>query len=336
MITRALKFKMLCGAEGIIPLPETTLDKVKSTEEFINQIKLYREGIRRFNDRNPMLEWSTKKETFKTLGLVIHDLINARKFINHQLITLDGVNQLFCLDFTTETITLCETDTHEELGQMHINIIFDNWAELFYPTWTVIPVEEEEEEEEVPNTSVYDHMRPKMQDALGSLEFELWDYLFSILGVDGNLLNPSSVIHVHYSGGGDSGDIDSVTIYEKMSDIAIKMGTKAHDLFDSDTVHSIERLIWDVIDSKEGGFYNNEGGYGEMTIGISKFEWTHSNYIQSEEQTVAEHYDFDDELPEEVREAMSATAPETKSEVTLADIVTEHHESLMMLKDLEE
>lgn len=288
---------MLCGVEGIISLPSTILSEVASTEEFINQIKLYKEGIRRFNDRNPKLEWSAKKETFATLGLVIHDLVNARKFINHSLINLDEINQMFYLDFTTETITLYGMNTHEELGQMHLNIIFDNWKETFYShldSWVVDMEFVEEGVEKVVESTQYELMLPKMIESLDSDAFELWNNLFTLLKCDGTTISEKDTICIHYSGGGDSGDIDSINIEELEKD-----AVSLDEIFDSETVNNIRSLIWKIIDSKERGFENNDGGYGEMTIRISKFKWNHSNYYQHEDQTVAEEYDFDD-LEEEV------------------------------------
>ncbi len=58
MRSRALKFKLLCGLQGCIPLDPTDLSEVGSAAEFIDIIDKFRVGIRKFNDRNPMITWN--------------------------------------------------------------------------------------------------------------------------------------------------------------------------------------------------------------------------------------------------------------------------------------
>ena len=88
MRTRALKFKLLCGLEGCIPLDSTTLTEISSAQEFISIVDKFRTGIRKFNDRNPMITWSPSPSLREdtTLNDIIHDIVNSRKFMNLSLI----------------------------------------------------------------------------------------------------------------------------------------------------------------------------------------------------------------------------------------------------------
>ena len=108
MKSRALKFKLLCGLEGCIPLDPTDLSEVDSAAEFISIIDKFRTGIRRFNDRNPSITWSPsfplREDT--TLNDIIHDIVNSRKYMNFPNVDSNDYCQVFELDFTTESITL--------------------------------------------------------------------------------------------------------------------------------------------------------------------------------------------------------------------------------------
>jgi len=141
MKSRALKFKLLCGLQGCIPLDPTDLSEVGSAAEFIDIIDKFRVGIRKFNDRNPMITWNPvpplKEDT--TLNDIIHDIVNSRKFMNFPNVYPNDYEQVFELNFATETITLYKMRSGEyelgelqELGSMHINTIFSNWKDVFY------------------------------------------------------------------------------------------------------------------------------------------------------------------------------------------------------------
>lgn len=364
MKSRALKFKLLCGLEGCIPLDPTNLSEIGSAQEFIDIVDKFRTGIRRFNDRNPSITWSPtiplREDT--TLNDIIHDIVNSRKYMNFPSVDPNDYCQVFQLDFTTESITLYSEERfvvsddepltrvkHVELGTMHINAMFSNWKELFYPgmeeedleVWKEALDEDEEDEKWIPaeEESLYDYMRPKMKDQLGSKQMELWDLLMSNLAETD--LPENSTFRINYSGSGDSGDIDSVTVYYDKEGSYVSSRIDSH--FNVELCNEIYSQAWLVIDEEESGFVNNDGGYGEMQISATKFSWEHYNYFTETNQTIAMDVDFEDKgivatyplLPSEVEEAMSATAPEPKPEVNLMDILEKYHPEILKGSDFD-
>jgi hypothetical protein len=259
--------------------------------------------------------------------------------------------QVFQLDFTTESITLYSEDRfvvsddapltpvkHVELGTMHINAMFSNWKDLFYPgieeedleVWKEALDEDEEDEKWIPaeEESLYAYMKPKMEDQLGDKQMALWDLLMSnIANTD---LPENCTFKINYSGSGDSGDIDSFNVYYDKDGSYVSERIESH--FDSGNSSAAYSLAWTVIGEEEPGFVNNDGGYGGMQISATKFSWEHYNYFTETNQTIAMDVDLEDEdvkvLPPEVEEAMEATTPKSKAEVTLKDIVAEHHEHI--------
>lgn len=352
MKSRALKFKLLCGLEGCIPLDPTDLSEVGSAQEFIDIVDKFRTGIRRFNDRNPMITWNPspalREDT--TLNDIIHDIVNSRKFMNFPNVDPNDYEQVFELNFATESITLyaMRPDAYpavelEELGTMHINTMFSNWKDLFYygiedhleGVWK----EDEDFEEsdiEIINEeeSLYDYMRPKMKDQIGEKQMELWDLLMSY--IEKTDVPENCTFKVNYSGSGDSGDIDSFNVYYDKEGSYVSERIESH--FDSDTCNAAYSLAWRVIDEEEGGFVNDDGGYGEMEISATKFSWEHYNYFTETNQTISMDVDFSEDegkLPSEIEDSMEATAPKPKPEVTLGDIVAEHHLDIKkMLEDV--
>ena len=346
MKSRALKFKLLCGLEGCIPLDPTDLSEVGSAAEFISIVDKFRTGIRRFNDRNPMITWSPSPSWIRedtTLNDIIHDIVNSRKFMNFPNVEPNDYEQVFELNFATETITLYAMRPEaypavelEELGSMHINTMFSNWKDLFYygvEEDDIIFKEDEDFDEsdiEIINEeeSLYDYMKPKMEKELGDKQMELWDLLISYAGKTD--LPENCTFKINYSGSGDSGDIDSFNVYYDKEGSYVSERIESH--FDSDTSNAAYSLAWRVIDEEEPGFVNNDGGYGEMQINASKFSWEHYNYFTETNQTIAMDVDLEDKgievihpLPDDFKEALSATTPKSKAEVTLLDIVKEHH-----------
>lgn len=342
MRSRALKFKLLCGLQGCIPLDPTDLSEVDSAAEFIDIIDKFRTGIRKFNDRNPMITWNPVpplREDTK-LNDIIHDIVNSRKFMNFPNVESHDYDQVFELNFATETITLYsikkagEPTGHYELGSMHINTMFSNWKDIFYPLgeFYIVPFEDEDGEIEIINEeeSLYDYMRPKMEEELGegSAEFELWD---AIMGeaAETDILSEDAYAVINYSGSGDSGDTDSFNFYQKIEGDPVPafLGDVSRYYY-AETRDKLYSAIWKLIDTREPGFYNNDGGYGEIIIGPKKFEWNHYNYITETDHTVGVYHDLEEDhvpLPSELAAAMSAKVPGITPEVTLADIVKEHH-----------
>lgn len=352
MKSRALKFKLLCGLEGCIPLDPTDLSEVGSAEEFISIVDKFRTGIRRFNDRNPSITWNPspalREDT--TLNDIIHDIVNSRKFMNFPNVDPNDYQQVFELNFATESITLyaMRSDAYpavelEELGTMHINTMFSNWKELFYhgveehdvDVWKDHEDEEDEMEFIDEEESLYEYMKPKMAEQLGEKQMELWDLLIS--NIEDTDLPENCTFKINYSGSGDSGDIDSFTVhYNNKEGNYVSSRIELH--FDSDTSNAMYSLTWRVIDEEEPGFVNNDGGYGEMVISASKFSWEHYNYFTETNQTVSMDVDFSEDegkLPSEIAEAMEATSPEPKPKVSLVDVIAKYHPELFKGSDFD-
>jgi hypothetical protein len=257
--------------------------------------------------------------------------------------------QVFELNFATESITLYAMRPHaypavelEELGTMHINTMFSNWKDLFYygvedhleDVWKDHEDEEDDMEFIDEEESLYDYMKSKMKDQLNDKQMELWDLLMS--NIEKTDVPENCTFKVNYSGSGDSGDIDSFNVYYDKEGSYVSERIESH--FDSDTCNKMYSLAWVVIDQEEPGFVNNDGGYGEMQISASKFSWEHYNYYTETNQTIGMDIDFSEDegkLPSEIEDSMEATAPKPKPEVTLGDIVAEHHLDIKkMLEDV--
>ena len=93
---------------------------------------------------------------------------------------------------------------------------------------------------------------------------------------------------VHYSGSGDSGQTDDVTTEpasrSELLDEVMQSGKTIRD--------AVDEFAWsEGIENHEGGFYNNEGGYGEIIFDVKDRTITmaHNNYIQ---ETVYSEYDL--------------------------------------------
>jgi hypothetical protein len=350
MKSRALKFKLLCGLEGCIPLDPTDLSEVDSAQEFISIVDKFRTGIRRFNDRNPSITWNPspalREDT--TLNDIIHDIVNSRKFMNFPNVDPNDYQQVFELNFATETITLYGMRPAEyafveleELGSMHINTMFSNWKDIFYyatPDEIIIyGADEDEDEVEMvaEEESLYEYMKPKMEKELGDKQMELWNLLMS--NTEKTDLPENCTFKVNYSGSGDSGDIDQFNVYYDKEGIYVSDRIESH--FDSTTSTATYNLAWRVIGEEEPGFVNNDGGYGEIEISATKFSWNHYNYYTETNQTIGMDVDLEDKgievLPSEVEEAMEASTPKSKPEVTLIDILEKHHPEILKGSDFD-
>lgn len=137
MKLRALKIKLLNGLEALIPFAPTNLSTVDSASEVIEIISRMKPGIRKFNDRNPDIKWIPKtRRSDLSLENVLFELLNSRKFIHFPIVDESKYQEIYKLDFTTETLLLSKRmnsdGVREELGTLHINSIFSNWKELFY------------------------------------------------------------------------------------------------------------------------------------------------------------------------------------------------------------
>jgi len=92
---------------------------------------------------------------------------------------------------------------------------------------------------------------------------------------------------VHYSGSGDSGQTDDYTVEPKnRSELLDEMFEEKSTLKEA-----LDDFTWSEIENHEGGFYNNDGGYGEIIFDVKEKTITmaHNNYIT---ETVYEEYDL--------------------------------------------
>ena len=93
---------------------------------------------------------------------------------------------------------------------------------------------------------------------------------------------------VQYSGSGDSGQTDDINTEPAKRDLLLD------ELFE-DTEKSLKEILdeftWQAIEEHEGGFYKNEGGYGEVVFDTKNRTVTmeHNNYVQ---ETVYSEYDL--------------------------------------------
>ena len=97
------------------------------------------------------------------------------------------------------------------------------------------------------------------------------------------------VIVVEYSGGGDSGGIDSACCY---SDLEFKNGVVVDK---NEILDDIEQIAYAKLECIED-WYNNDGGWGEMIIHVPSGEYIINNNIRI---TETEEYIHEGSLTEE-------------------------------------
>lgn len=101
-------------------------------------------------------------------------------------------------------------------------------------------------------------------------------------------------IIVTYEGSGDSGSIDNVLYYDKEDDehYCAQLGI-------TESQHNdIENLAYPMLDGIED-WYNNEGGYGGITIDLDEFTYDIENNIRI---TEVETYNHNGTLKEYLKE----------------------------------
>jgi hypothetical protein len=101
-------------------------------------------------------------------------------------------------------------------------------------------------------------------------------------------------IRVTYEGSGDSGSIDNVLYYDKEDDeyysSQLNISESQHD--------DIQNLAYPMLDGLED-WYNNEGGYGTITIDLDEFIYNIQNNIRI---TEVEMYSHNGSLKEYLKE----------------------------------
>ena len=272
--------------------------ELQSAREVLNVLQKYSDAIKRFRERKPVLRHHLSIK-FVTFDGFMHALLNARKYVEgiETSASRELYHQHFFIDFINNTITLYKEGGEvgvapEERGTMPLNFFYSNWESLFYPEelmcelTTTGPVEPPPAEivVETPVTEPGDHVNTaKMKELLEKAAFKVWNHVYNTSPISEDEA-PFKVV-IKYSGAGDSGDIDEMLNYSN---------DKEYENF---TDGDLESLVWSLIDTREPGFYNNDGGRGEMTITPKSFKWEHFNYYTDENQTVADEDTLEDEPP---------------------------------------
>lgn len=113
-------------------------------------------------------------------------------------------------------------------------------------------------------------------------------------------------VTVSYSGSGDSGQIDSVEIFQDKSvlkparKVSVLVATSYFDGEQSRWVENVkpkamplsealEQLVYDWLESEYAGWENNDGASGECTVEIAKAEFLLSHTTYYTESETAEH-----------------------------------------------
>jgi hypothetical protein len=279
MITeRALKVILKNGKSCTTHLLPYPGDEVGSTTSFIVVVKASMEAIQRFIKRSPdisLISLPAGKESPMNLGHTLDKITSSRTKLEYQYVGPDDYQQLFVLDFLNNCLVVYNSK-REEVGTMYFNNMFDNWRELFYPDY--IEPDSEEEHIEEPDDEEADDLdtesiREKILESIGEKALELWDAVYK----DGAITDE---IRIEYSGCGDSGQTDG--IYLKKVDNPFARSVE------EDLYNEIDELVWELIDTREPGFYNNDGGSGHIYMSPKLFKWTHDNYVTESDRTVSE------------------------------------------------
>lgn len=101
-------------------------------------------------------------------------------------------------------------------------------------------------------------------------------------------------IRVKYEGSGDSGAIEDVDYYDKEDDehYCTQLGI-------TDSQHDdIQNLAYPMLDGIED-WYNNDGGYGTVTINLNDFTYSIENNVRI---TDVETYNHEGELKEFIKD----------------------------------
>lgn len=323
---RALTVLFPNGFTATVHLPAYPEDvpEVDSAAEIVTSLEKYRNGLQRLIARSPSLSMG-KGKVYMSVDEVIHTIVNARKYLDMDRVDLDYMQEHYYLDLINKTITFHNMSTGEERGSMPLKMFYGNWREMFYPEHTADtalpdpPTEisigslflstdssgeavtssmgsiiaemtsDEATTEEIiadifDDTPVDWHMNSdKMQDKLGTNAYELWKSCMEHLSEARCSVDTVRVV-IRYSGGGDSGQTDDVSVI-------LKDKSAEHIIIPSLDVN-LDTLIWNVIQEREGGFYNDDGGHGIMVITSSSFKWEHYNYITEIDQTINDHVDI--------------------------------------------
>jgi len=94
-------------------------------------------------------------------------------------------------------------------------------------------------------------------------------------------------IEVEYAGSGDSGSIDNIVYYKGEDIFSYSDLDITHDMDDR-----LQNLCYPMLDNIED-WYNNDGGYGTVTIDLDKLHYDIANHVR---YTTYEKYEHEGKL----------------------------------------
>ena len=100
-------------------------------------------------------------------------------------------------------------------------------------------------------------------------------------------------IIVSYEGSGDSGSIDGINYYKGEDSFSYSDLDISHDMDDK-----LQNLCYPMLDNIED-WYNNDGGYGTITIDLDKLHYDIANHIRYTNYEKYEHEGNLEDLTEE-------------------------------------
>jgi hypothetical protein len=293
-MTRDLKILFQDGYQVCMALASFDGNELQSAREVLNVLQKYSDAIKRFQERKPVLRHSLSIK-FVTFDEFMHALLNSRKHVVgiETSASRELYHQHFFIDFINNTITLYNGD--EERGTMPLNLFYSNWESLFYKDELLVElsagIKEFEKEDTLPDPPEAIEVEvdgdyvltPQMMEKLDPEAFDVWNH---VMNNTDYAEHPYHKVTIHYSGSGDSGDIDEFRVWTDKEN------------YTSFSDEELYRLVWKLIDTREGGFYNNDGGRGEIVVSPTKFSWDHWNYISDETHDVSEEVDLSEETSE--------------------------------------
>ncbi len=307
----------------LIPSVLSTVSEVDSAREILVALDKYKNGIQRLIARSPSLSMG-KGKVYSSFDELLHSMINARKYLDMDEADPDVVKELYYLDLTNSKITLYDHKSKTERGTMFLRGFYSNWQEMFYPEHVeklpdppetieiaeeliVESIKEESAEEimmemtsEDVDEGLFNNYSKQMREQLPAEQYALWEMSMQLL-VDAEFqYNNSLYMSIEYSGGGDSGQTDTISVTVPADSDDPKVLKEGLDyirwngsgyvmcrrVYLSTANAEYDEQIWKVIQGSEGGFYNDEGGRGVFVISPTTFKWQHYNYEQREDQTI--------------------------------------------------
>jgi len=99
-------------------------------------------------------------------------------------------------------------------------------------------------------------------------------------------------VQINYSGGGDSGAIDTI-MYLKLEDNAenishYELNEEQRDNLNETVRNFVDEMAWSKLNDVED-WWNNDGGFGVMTINIPSGEFTIENHTYYQMTETYEH-----------------------------------------------